>query len=176
MRWLWRISTFSAAWPLPGRWRICWMPSVAKFQTQTVAVKGPRSWKKVQLIHGATKPWSTLKNSTWSFLGPWGSCLKSNLILFLYLFVTWRWSSLRLFCLQSFSTHVGNVLLDHIISVSFCIGGRWAGLMETQMPKPWRDGPSGSSQLFNVRWVFGGLLLAPWAKAAWLCGMGWRGR
>lgn len=29
------------------------MPSVARFQTQTVAVKGPRSWKKVQLIRGA---------------------------------------------------------------------------------------------------------------------------
>ena len=41
------------AWPLPGRWRICWMPSVARIQTQTVAVKGPRSWKKVQLIRGA---------------------------------------------------------------------------------------------------------------------------
>ena len=42
---------------LLGRWRICWMPSVARFQTQTVAVKGPRSWKKEQLIRGAaTKP------------------------------------------------------------------------------------------------------------------------
>ena len=60
------------------------------------------------------------KKSAWSFLG---SCLKSNVTLILI--------RVSFFCLQSFSTHVGNVQLDHIVFVSFCGGGGQDYIMES---------------------------------------------